>query len=137
MSDERPAPRPTLHVCITCRKVDAIPADDGASTPGKQLFEALSSRAAAMGEDAPAHVLPTACFAACERGCVASLSAPGKWAYLAGGLDLGHADDLLAYAVAYRTSTTGVVLRSGRPESLHQAIIARFPAPASPKDAAE
>ena len=91
-----------------------------------------------MGKDAPAQVVPTLCFANCERGCSVGLSAAGKWSYLVGEIGPEHASDLLTYATAYAKAKTGVVLPSGRPASLQTSVIARFPAPFEPaKDAAE
>jgi predicted metal-binding protein len=125
-------PKPTLHVCLSCRRAGPDGADNAEAPPaqpeGRALYEALAEQVAALGEDAPAHIRQTICFANCERGCTASLSSPGKWSYMVGGLGPEHAADLLRYAAAYGASETGVVLRSGRPESLHHAIVARFPA---------
>ena len=56
-----------------------------------------------------------------------AIGAPGKWSYLLGGLGPEHAADLLTYASAYAEAKAGVVLPSGRPASLQQAVIARFP----------
>lgn len=126
---------PTLHICTTCRPADAELAEE-APRPGELLAQAAAALAAAG--DAPAHVNPVVCLASCERGCTAALSAPGKWSYIVGELTPGHAADLLAYARAYGASPTGIVLRSGRPASLHHNIIARLPAlGGTAKDAAE
>lgn len=67
------------------------------------------------------------CLANCDHGCSATVSAPGKWAYMVGDLGPEHAADLVAYGRAFAASATGAVLRSGRPKSLHHAILGRFP----------
>jgi predicted metal-binding protein len=131
-------PRPHVYVCVSCRRRGAEPVAEGEQTDGRRLYEAVKSLADDMGQHAPAQILPTLCFANCERGCTAGLSAPGKWSYLVGEIGPEHAADLLTYAAAYAKAQTGVVLPSRRPASLQTSVIARFPASIEPvKDAAE
>ena len=130
--------RPHLHVCVSCRRGGAEPGAEGEQTDGRRLYEAVKALADSMGKDAPAQVVPTLCFANCERGCSVGLSAAGKWSDLVGEIGPEHASDLLTYATAYGKAKTGVVLPSGRPASLQTTVIARFPARFEPaKDAAE
>jgi predicted metal-binding protein len=130
--------RPHLYVCVSCRCRGAEPAPESEPTDGRRLYEAVKALTDRLGDDAPAHVLPTLCFANCERGCSAGLAAAGKWSYLVGEVGPEHAADLLTYAAAYAKAKTGVVLPSGRPASLQTSVIARFPVPFEPaKDAAE
>jgi predicted metal-binding protein len=125
---------PTLHICTTCRP--AGEADD-TPPPGEVLSKAVADLLAAE-EDAPCRMNPVVCLASCERACTAVLSQAGKWSYIVGELDPDHAADLIAYARAYGASSAGIVLRSGRPASLHHNIIARVPALAPAfKDAAQ
>lgn len=120
--------RPTLYVCMSCCRQGATLAPQGMPVDGRRLFDAIKALLAEMGEAAPARAHPTLCFANCERGCSVAIGAPGKWSYLLGGLGPEHAADLLSYAVTYAKAKAGVVLPSGRPASLQQAVIARFPA---------
>ena len=130
--------RPHLYVCVSCQRRGAQPAPEDEPTDGRRLYEAVKALADQMGTDAPAQILPTLCFANCERGCSAGIAAAGKWSYLVGELTPDHASDLLTYAAAYAKAKTGVVLPSGRPASLQTSVIARFPAIFEPaKDAAE
>jgi len=130
--------RPQLFICLSCRAAGSAPAPEGEPTDGKRLYDAVSSLAAAMGAASPVHVVPTLCFANCERGCTVGISAPGKWSYVMGELEPDQAADLLLYGEAYAKAKTGVVLPSGRPASLQQSVIARFPSHLEPtKDAAE
>jgi predicted metal-binding protein len=130
--------RPCLYVCVSCRRRGAEPVAEGEQTDGRRLYEAVKTLADRMGTDAPVQVLPTLCFANCERGCSVGIAATGKWSYLVGEIGPEHAADLLAYAAAYAKARTGVVLPSGRPASLQTSVIARFPATFEPaKDAAE
>jgi predicted metal-binding protein len=111
---------------------------EGAQTDGRDLYDRVKSLLAEMGTDAPVQVLPNLCFANCDRGCSAGISAPGKWSYLMGDLGPEHAADLLAYARTYAKAKNGVVLPSKRPPSLEKTVIARFPTHlAEFKDAAE
>jgi predicted metal-binding protein len=118
--------RACLFVCTTCKQ-DGAPLVEGETPPGRLLYEAVAGALNGLGPDAPVDVQPIVCFANCEQGCSAGLSAPGKWSYMVGHLGPGHADDLVAYASAYAKSDTGFVSRSGRPESLRHAIVGRFP----------
>jgi predicted metal-binding protein len=130
--------RPQLFICLSCRRSGAAAAPEGEPTDGKRLYDAVSSLAAVMGAASPVQVIPTLCFANCERGCTAGISAPGKWSYVMGELDPEQAADLLLYGEAYAKAKTGVVLPSGRPASLQHSVIARFPSHLDQvKDAAE
>ena len=138
--DESQAPhsRPHLYICVSCWRRGIAAEADGAQTDGRRLYERVRSLLAEMGADAPVQLLPNLCFANCERGCSAGITAPGKWSYLMGDLGPEHAGDLLAYAQTYAKAKTGVVLPSKRPQSLEKTVIARFPASlAEFKDAAE
>lgn len=129
---------PQLYICVSCQSRGAEAAPEGESTDGRRLYEAVSSLVAAMGASAPVQIIPTLCFANCERGCNAGIAAPGKWSYLMGELGPEHAADLLSYSAAYAKAKTGVVLPSGRPASMQHTVIARFPTHLAPiKDAAE
>lgn len=135
--------RARLHICLTCRRGDGTDgadasiqlAENGARLPlpGRRLFEAAAALVA--DEDPALAIRPVVCLANCERGCTATVSAPGKWAYMVGGLGPEHAEDLVAYGRAFAASATGAVLRGGRPKSLHHAILGRFPGQFSGLDA--
>ena len=135
MPDE---PLPQLYICVSCWRGGVAAQTEGAETDGRRLYDNVTSLLAEMGADAPVQLRQNLCFANCERGCSAGISAPGKWSYLMGELGPEHADDLLAYAQAYAKANTGVVLPSKRPPSLEKTVIARFPTHlAEFKDAAE
>jgi predicted metal-binding protein len=67
------------------------------------------------------------CLGNCAQGCSAAVSQAGKWSYLLGHLTPGHAADLVAYGAAFAASENGTVWRSGRADSLRDAIVARIP----------
>lgn len=130
--------RPQLHICVSCWRGGVAAEDEGSQTDGRRLYDTVKSLIVEMGSQAPVQVFPILCFANCERGCSAGISALGKWSYLMGDLGPEHAADLLAYAETYAKAKTGVVLPSKRPASLEKTVIARFPASlAEFKDAAE
>lgn len=121
---------PLLMVCVTCRASQPLP-EDGIP-PGQHLHDALE-RALAAHPAPPTRLQPVKCMAACERGCVAAISAPGKWSYLLGALSCEQADDLLTYAAAYAAHDSGALLPSRRPESLRRAVLARLPSLVPPE----
>ena len=73
-------------------------ATPGEPARGPLLHDALCAAAAFGGR--PVRLARVTCLANCERGCTAAITTPGKWTYLLGGLDAGHAADLLTYARA-------------------------------------
>jgi predicted metal-binding protein len=130
--------RPQLFICVSCHDRGAALPPEGEPTDGKRLYDEARALEAAMGTAAPVHVLPTLCFANCERGCSAGISAPGKWSYVLGDLRPEDAADLMLYGEAYAKARSGVVLPSRRPASLQHSVIARFPSHLDQaKDAAE
>ena len=120
---EAAAERPILHVCITCKAGEAL--DDAAPRPGALLHGALDALNTAAG--APVDLRTVSCLAACDRGCTAAISMPGRFSYLLGGMSPATAEDVFDYAQRYAASKTGLVLPSKRAESLRHAVLGRFP----------
>ena len=114
--------RPVLHVCSTCR---AGMSDNAEERAGALLFRALQT----LNETASGalDLRSISCLAACDRGCTAAISMPGKFNYLLGGLSPETAADVFDYARRYGASPTGLVLPSRRAGSLRHAILGRFP----------
>jgi predicted metal-binding protein len=118
-----PEPKAELHICVTCRA--GLPLVEGAPVLGRQLYD---NAAALMARLAPQVTLrPVVCLGNCAQGCSAAVSQPGKWSYLLGHMTPDHAADLVAYGAAFAASENGTVWRSGRAESLRDAIVARIP----------
>jgi len=109
-------PRPVFHVCQTC------------SAGGQALHDALLE----LSDPDMVSIEGVRCLAACNQGCTATLSMPGKWSWLLGQLSPELASDLLVYAQAYGRSASGTVMPSRRPDSLRDIILGRFPAQSSP-----
>ncbi len=114
---------PELHVCTTCRA--NLPLVAGQDVVGKQLFDAAAEEIARR--NMPVRLRPVVCLGNCAQGCSAAVTQPGKWSYLLGHLTPDHAADLVDYGVAFGTSENGTVWRSGRADSLRDAIVARIP----------
>ena len=133
MSDIR---RACLYICTTCTGVAADGArtaadydEAGEQRPGAMLYDAVKRQADGANGSAPFDVHPVVCLANCEQGCSVAVAEPGKWGYLLGHIGPEVAEDLFAYCHAYAASGTGTVMRRQRPDSLHHAIVARFPVP--------
>ena len=120
--------RACLHICVTCRRRDRQSEDEAVEPPpGRLLHDAVADLLDRGLNASGLEVQPVVCLANCDRGCTVILSAPGKWAYMVGGLGPEQAADVIAYGEAYAASETGTVLRAGRPASLRHAILGRFP----------
>ncbi|MBO1075161.1 DUF1636 family protein [Roseomonas marmotae] len=124
------APRPVLHICVTCRA--GRPLAEGEVPPGRHLHDAVAAQLEGL-EAPPVELRAVKCLAACDHGCTAAMTAPGKWGYLLGRLDLSHAADLLAYGAAYAASGSGAVLPSRRPASLRSVVLGRIPSLMEPQ----
>ncbi len=120
--------RPVLHICLTCRPAGLAPNAPDDPAAGSRFHDAVRRRLNARDLESSIRVNPVTCMANCEQGCSAALSAPGKWAYVAGYLSPDLADDVIDYALVYAASQTGVVMPSKRAPSLRDAIVARVPA---------
>lgn len=120
--------RPVLHICLTCKPAGEAQGAPGETAAGARLHEAVVDRLHARDLAGSVRVNPVTCMANCEQGCSLAVSAPGKWAYLAGYLSADLADDVIDYALVYAASKTGVVMPSRRAPSLRDVIVARVPA---------
>ncbi|MFL5283012.1 MAG: DUF1636 family protein [Rhodopila sp.] len=118
--------KPTIIVCITCRR----PEDpEEAPRAGAALAQALEAAA----DPATVTIRPVQCLANCKRGPSAALSRPGAWTYVFGGL--GSAEDgaaLLQGAGLLAASQDGLLPWRGRPEILKRGMICRIPPMESP-----
>ncbi|GBR10385.1 metal-binding protein [Acetobacter oeni] len=111
----------TLFVCITCRAGE--PVVEGQPIPGARLYTALTDQAAPDGLT----IAPVECLSACSNGCTVALSAPGCWSYVYGRLNEGDAPDILAGAMAYATTSDGLVPWRERPQIFRKQSLARLP----------
>lgn len=117
-------PAVTLYVCSTCRFPDA-PAD--ATPAGADLL----AQVRAAGET-DIEVREVKCLANCKRALSAALTHRDGWSYVFGDLSAEAADDLLAGARLFLTSTDGLLPWRGRPDALKRGMVARIPPLAPP-----
>ena len=115
---------PRLYVCTTCRAGKSV--GDGELPSGAYLHAAVAL-ALQDQPSPPVELHEVVCLSACDRGCSAAISMPGKWTYVLGDLSLELVPDLLTYAASYGASKNGVVMRSRRPASLNNVLVARVP----------
>jgi predicted metal-binding protein len=111
----------TLHVCTTCKRAGEEPA--GETRPGALLHAALVGLPLPEGVT----IAPVECLSACAQGCAVALSAPGKWSYVYGRLDLGDAGAILSGAGLYAASDNGLPPWRERPEIFRKQCLARIP----------
>jgi predicted metal-binding protein len=110
----------TVFICVTCKTPDAEPR-------GRLLFDAVSVIARAAEADAVT-VTPVECLAVCKRPCIVALSGRGKWACVVGDLDHErHAGDVVAAALSYASSESGIIPWRQRPLSFRKGVVARIP----------
>lgn len=112
-----------LTVCRTCRP-DGAAAED---RPGERLGQAAERAVARLGGGVEVRAI--ACLSACGRSCAASVAAPGKFAYVIGGLAPEDAEDLAAFALAHAAAEDGVPAWRARPEKIRKNTVARVPPP--------
>jgi predicted metal-binding protein len=110
----------TVFVCVTCEGPD-----DEAG--GQRLFQAVDDRVRA-GVSGAMTVTPVECLAVCRRPSTVALSGVGKWTCVVGDLDAArNADDVIAAALAYAASETGIIPWRERPVSFRKGVVARIP----------
>jgi predicted metal-binding protein len=108
----------TVFVCVTCKGDDM-----NAAPPGRLLFDAVANRARPG-----VTVTPVECLAVCRRPCTVALAGVGKWTCVVGDLDHAlHADDVIAAALLYAASESGIIPWRQRPLSFRKGVVARVP----------
>ncbi|MBS9720595.1 DUF1636 domain-containing protein [Tianweitania sp. BSSL-BM11] len=91
--------------------------------PGVRLLEAVSEAA----RNTDISVKSAGCLGNCRRGISVAMLRPGGWSYLFGELEETSADDILAGAALFATSSDGFMPFGARPEALKRGLIARIP----------
>ena len=101
--------------------------------PGRALFEAIEN--IALRDDRRFPIRPVEYMSGCRRHCTVALQATGKTTYMFGDLpaDDESAEQVLVCAALHQASTDGFMARDARPERLRVGILARLPAPTTPR----
>lgn len=110
----------TVLVCHSCRLRDA---QVEGVRPGTRLLEAVTQAA----ENTDIAVKGVGCLGNCRRGISVAMLRDGGWSYLFGELDEQSAEDIIAGADLFATSTDGFMPFRARPQSLKRGLIARIP----------
>lgn len=114
-----------LTICRTCRP-------EGSDATGIPAGAELGRRAALALKRAGAEQVELrviACLSACRQSCAASVAAPGKFAYVVGGLSPEDAETLVTFAALHAEAPDGVPPWRARPEKVRKNTIARVPPP--------
>jgi len=129
--------RACLHICVTCRRDNRQSEPEAAEpVPGRLLHDAVAGLLDRGPNSSGLEVQPVICLANCDRGCSAILSAPGKWAYMVGGLGPEHAADVIAYGEARASLVRDVSAACPvEEENAFDAAVARAAEVARPGDA--
>ena len=117
----------TLFVCTSCASVW----QDGkrvGSSGGEKLLQQLQELAQDWELRDKFQIQPVECMSACNRSCVVSFAAEGKFTYLFGDLPIENsAPAVLKCASQYYAKHDGILPWSERPEPLKRGILAKIP----------
>ncbi|WP_312798623.1 DUF1636 domain-containing protein, partial [Tianweitania sp.] len=91
--------------------------------PGSRLLEAVTEAA----KNTDITVQAVGCLGNCRRGISVAMLRDGGWSYLFGELDEGSAQDIIAGAELFATSSDPFMPFRARPEALKRGLIARIP----------
>lgn len=117
----------TLFVCQTCAfSKEARERNEQAG--GQILLEEITKLSQNWELRETISIQAVECMSACNRCCVVSLAAPGKYTYLFGDLPVTEsAEAVLQCASQYWLSKDGYLPWSERPQPLKNGILARIP----------
>ena len=118
----------TLVVCSSCR-------DETGSDVRPRPGERLGDRVRELAEGTGVSVRQLECLGNCKRRLSAAMIREGCWSYVFGDLSFANADDLVAGALLFSTSTDGLLPWRGRPDCLKRGLVARIPPSSLLKDA--
>ena len=102
--------RTEIHLCTTCPQGNAIGTALCAAEP-----------------DLATSILTFPCLGGCTRRARASITAPGKWGWMFGGLTPEAVPDLVAFIHLWRADAEGLVPKHKRPAMLRTAVLGRMP----------
>lgn len=119
-----------LHVCLTCADPD-IDRRRKAEGGGADLLAAIRAEVARRPWKAACTLLAFECLGACQRRGRVSISCPGKWGVVFGGLDdRSDAAPLCDYIGAWLARPWGEIVKAESPRTIRHKIIGRVPPPA-------
>ena len=117
----------SIFVCKTCATTRIEGKPQGKSG-GQQLLEQITDLVPDWELRQDMEIQEVECMSACNRSCVVSFAAAGKYTYLFGDLPTQKcASAVLECASLYFRSSDGYLPWSERPEALKKGILARIP----------
>jgi predicted metal-binding protein len=117
----------TLFVCTTCASVWKDGKRVGVSG-GQLLLDQLSELYQNWQLATEFSLQAVECMSACDRSCVVTFTALGKFTYVFGDLPVdGSASAVLECASQYYAKPDGLLPWSERPERLKKGLVARIP----------
>ncbi|MCB1493928.1 MAG: DUF1636 domain-containing protein [Rhodobiaceae bacterium] len=118
----------TITICTTCRrdKTNEDPLRDG--TRFLNIVDRCVREAA---PDGSIRVRGMACMSSCKRACAAQIAGDGRFTYVLAELDptRDDAEALIAFARTHAEKENGLVIKSERPESIKDNVVARVAPP--------
>lgn len=117
----------TLFVCTTCASVWKDRKRVGTSG-GQLLLNQLTELYQNWELQEEFSLQAVECMSACDRPCVVTFAAAGKFTYIFGNLAVdGSASAVLECASQYYAKVDGLLPWSERPEQLKKGIVAKIP----------
>ncbi|MBN2752527.1 MAG: DUF1636 domain-containing protein [Rhodospirillaceae bacterium] len=116
----------TIQVCIRCNFTKTAEEKDGLRG-GTQLYQNLMKKSEKWPSKDHFTIETTRCMGACSAACVVAFQAPGKIAWVFGGLNPRFSiPSLLEFAEKYHASADGMVPYAERPPELAAGLITRL-----------
>jgi predicted metal-binding protein len=114
-----------LDVCVDCTWK---PAAGEGQTLGARLAGSLKQTLAGSCHADTIELRELPCLGLCKERCRASLTGPGRWAWVIGDLwpDDDHTD-LMLFLSRWLEAPSGLVPKTDRPASLRKRLLARVP----------
>ncbi len=116
-----------LHVCLGCADPDIARRRAGEGG-GAHLLAAIRAAVATRPWANACTLIGFECLGACQRRGRVSISCPGKWGVVFGGLDdRSDAAPLCNYIGAWLARPWGEIVKAERPREISNKIIGRVP----------
>ncbi|WP_083195274.1 DUF1636 family protein [Pararhodobacter sp. CCB-MM2] len=117
----------TLHLCVGCMPARSA-SDDSPAVEGQAWHDVLRSAV----EDAPGlsgcRIQSFSCLGGCGSRSRFSVSAPGRWSILFGGIEAGTESQMVvAFLETWLECPDGIVPKFRRPAALTRRLLGRVP----------
>jgi predicted metal-binding protein len=118
-----------IWICITCRSSLTPSAAPTMTTDGRELFDLVCLQHNTHPEAELVNLQSVECMGGCDKGCTASIGAPGKFSYLFGELKptTEYAIAILDCALLLGQQDGPLIGRIHRPALLRDSLLGRIP----------